>query len=291
MTHAASPLFTKPIEAPYPGLRPFQPHESAIFFGRDEHVADMLTVLENHRFLAVVGPSGGGKSSLVLAGLIPTLERGGLLTARSEDWRFVILRPGDEPYRNLADAAQRRLWPMDNAHAFHDGEATLTEVVLRSSPFGFVETLRDAGLPERANVLLLVDQFEELFRFRAQDSAAGQAAAQRRDDAATFVQLLLETAKQTRRPVYVMLTMRSDFLGDCDVFEGLPQAINQSQYLTPRLNLTQLSETIVRPLQQAAVPRLGRSGVGPADSERHRDRPRRVADRPARPVPDVAKVA
>ena len=250
MTHATSILFSHQIEAPYPGLRPFQPHESAVFFGRDEHVADMLTVLENHRFLAVVGPSGGGKSSLVLAGLIPALERGELLTAQSDDWRFVILRPGDAPYRNLADAAQRHLWPNDNMHHFHDGDAGLTELVLRGSPFGFVEALRDAAIPADANVLLVVDQFEELFRFRAQDSAVGEAAAKRRDDAATLVQLLLETAKQTRRPVYVMLTMRSDFLGDCDVFDGLPQAINQSQYLTPRLNLPQLSQAIVRPLQQ-----------------------------------------
>ncbi|MCL4203181.1 MAG: caspase family protein [Pirellulaceae bacterium] len=62
--------------------------------------------------------------------------------------------------------------------------------------------------------------------------------------------MLLQTAKQSRRPVYVMLTMRTDFLGDCDVFEGLPQAINQSQYLTPRFTLTQLAEAIERPLQQ-----------------------------------------
>src|SRR6185436_14982976 len=80
------------IHAPYPGLRPFQPNESPIFFGRDEHVADMLTILENHRFLAVVGPSGSGKSSLVLAGLIPALARGAISateeTPGSAEWRY-----------------------------------------------------------------------------------------------------------------------------------------------------------------------------------------------------------
>jgi Leucine-rich repeat (LRR) protein/energy-coupling factor transporter ATP-binding protein EcfA2 len=244
-------LFTQPIQAPYPGLRSFQPHESAIFFGRNEHVADMLTVLENHRFLAVVGPSGGGKSSLVLAGLIPALHRGELITAQSDDWRFLILRPGDTPYLNLAKTAQQRLWPADGLRRFHDGDAGLTELVLRGSPFGFIETLRDAAIPEQTNVLLMVDQFEELFRFRTQEFDPDGTVATRRNTAAAFVQLLLETAKQTRRPVYVMLTMRTDFLGDCDVFDGLPQAINQSQYLTPRLSLTQLAEAIVRPLQQA----------------------------------------
>src|SRR6186713_676687 len=114
MTADGKTLFAIPIEAPYPGLRPFQPHESSIFFGRDEHVADMLTILENHRFLAVVGPSGGGKSSLVRAGLIPDLSKGMLLTARSPDWRFVILQPGDAPFRNLAEATQKGLAAPDS---------------------------------------------------------------------------------------------------------------------------------------------------------------------------------
>jgi len=242
-------LFAQRIYAPYPGLRPFQPHESEIFFGRDQHVADMLTILENRRFLAVVGPSGSGKSSLVLAGFIPALRRGELLTAISRDWRFVIVRPGDAPYRNLANAAQTGLWPDHAAHQFHDGDIGLTELVLRGSPAGLVATLRDAGVPPNANVLLLVDQFEELFRFRSDAGEGGAGAARRRDDAANFVQLLLESSRQTRCQIYVMLTMRTDFLGDCDIFDGLPQAMNQSQYLTPRLNLRQLSEAIEKPLQ------------------------------------------
>ncbi|HEX7678089.1 MAG TPA: hypothetical protein VF713_08200, partial [Thermoanaerobaculia bacterium] len=250
MNTTVPPVLPQSPSAPYPGLRAFQPHESAIFFGRGEHVADMLTILENQRFLAVVGPSGSGKSSLVLAGLIPALRSGDLLTAKSRDWRFLTVRPGDTPYRILANAVQRQLWPGGEPKRFHDGDAGLSESILRSSPFGFIETLRDAGIPTDTNVLLLIDQFEELFRFRNPDAIRAGIAAQRRDDAALYVQLLLETAKQTRYSVYVMLTMRTDFLGDCDVFDGLPQAINQSQYLTPRLTLAQLSDAIARPLEQ-----------------------------------------
>jgi energy-coupling factor transporter ATP-binding protein EcfA2 len=242
-------LLERTIHAPYPGLRPFQPHEWPVFFGRGEHVADMLTILENHRFLAVVGPSGSGKSSLVKAGLIPALARGELLTTTSSDWRFLVMQPGDAPYHNLAEALQTQLWADEGAHGFHDGDRDLTELVLRGSPFGFADVLRDAALPPKTNVLLIVDQFEELFRFRSQEFSGGADAARRRDDAAVFVRLLLETVKQTRYPVYVMLTMRTDFLGDCDVFDGLPQAINQSQYLTPRLTSQQLSEAIVGPLR------------------------------------------
>lgn len=125
--------FDQPVVSPYPDLRPFQPHEAAIFFGLDEHVAEMPTVLEDRRFLALVGPNGGGKSSLVFAGLLPALRRGELLTARSPDWRFMTLRPGDAPFRNLADAIQQQQ-PTDVKPPFHDGDAELTELVLRGSP-------------------------------------------------------------------------------------------------------------------------------------------------------------
>jgi len=76
---------------PYPGLRPFEPDESHLFFGRDEHVFEMFSLLENHRFLAVVGASGSGKSSLVRAGLLPRLQGEGLINQQDGAWRFLIM--------------------------------------------------------------------------------------------------------------------------------------------------------------------------------------------------------
>ena len=81
---------------PFPGLRPFQFDENYLFFGREEQVSQLLQRLGNTRFLAVVGASGSGKSSLVRAGLLPELH-GGTMTSTSIAWELAIMRPGGDP--------------------------------------------------------------------------------------------------------------------------------------------------------------------------------------------------
>src|SRR5579871_4386922 len=91
------------VANPYPGLRPFEPEEDYLFFGRERQTDELLRTLRRTRFVAVVGGSGSGKSSLVRAGLVPSLHGGGMAGAGST-WRIAILRPGDKPIANLAQA-------------------------------------------------------------------------------------------------------------------------------------------------------------------------------------------
>ncbi|HWT39220.1 MAG TPA: AAA family ATPase, partial [Paraburkholderia sp.] len=221
---------------PYPGLRPFRHDEVEIFFGREEQTDALLERLQRSHFVAVVGPSGCGKSSLVRAGMFASLETGFLADAGT-DWRIADMRPGDRPIERLAQAllapsALGREWGDD------PGAAAVLQTMLRCGPYGLAEILKEAHLPPDANLLLLVDQFEEIFRFREQGNA---------DDADAFVHLLLTSAMQRDVPVYVVITMRSDFLGECALFMGLPEAINESQYLTPRLTREQIRAAIVGP--------------------------------------------
>jgi energy-coupling factor transporter ATP-binding protein EcfA2 len=88
------------IPCPYPGLRPFGTDEADRFFGRGRQVSDMLAKLEGRRFMAVVGVSGCGKSSLVRAGLIPAI-RDGFLSSDAERWRIALMRPGEAPFTRL----------------------------------------------------------------------------------------------------------------------------------------------------------------------------------------------
>jgi conflict system STAND superfamily ATPase len=234
------------IESPFPGLRAFETEESLLFFGREVHTEALLRRLDEGRFLAVVGASGCGKSSLVRAGLLPALFRGYLVNATSR-WRFAILRPGTSPIDALAAALAKGglLSPAQDL-------AQLRET-LGATSGGLVEVVRKAGLAPGESLLVVVDQFEELFRF-ARESGPGDAASQ----ASLFVGLLLR-AVESDVPIYVTLTMRSDYQGDCAQFPGLPEALNQSQYLVPRLTRDQRREAIVRPLElvgTAATPRL-----------------------------------
>lgn len=223
-------------EFPYPGLRPFEPHEADIFFGRKQHVTDLLKRLRSHRFLGVVGPSGCGKSSLIRAGLIPALQ-GGFMASSHRQWSFAVLRPGSQPLLRLAHA-------LCSSGIFGDSEAGTTpdvEQLREDLEAGSQSLANRLVLNESAqgtSLLILVDQFEELFRFEKEGGG---------DESRAFVNLLLETARDTAVSAYIVLTMRTDFLGQCPVFVGLPEALNNSQYLTPRLTREQIEAAIVGP--------------------------------------------
>ena len=86
---------------PFPGLRPFLTDEYNLFFGREGQSDELLDRLRRTRFLAVVGTSGSGKSSLIRAGLLPALF-GGLMAGTGSNWRVALFRPGNDPIGNLA---------------------------------------------------------------------------------------------------------------------------------------------------------------------------------------------
>jgi len=224
------------ISCPYPGLRPFRSDEAILFFGRDEQVDQLLAKLDRSRFLAVVGTSGCGKSSLVRAGLIPALKTG-LMVSGGARWVVATMRPGEQPMRNLARALIGDGVVAGPPAAVEYTPEFLT-AALRRGPLGLAEVLCDAPPPGQKKLLLLIDQFEEIFRFRREGG---------RDEAEAFVELLLASAAQEDVPIYVVLTMRSEYLGDCNLFAGLPEALNDGQFLTPRLTRDQRREAIEAP--------------------------------------------
>ncbi len=245
-----TPLAPPRIKNPYPGLRPFEADESDLFFGRETQTDELLRRLGRSRFVAVVGTSGSGKSSLVRAGLLPAL-RGGFLVASGSHWRIAVLRPGGAPIESLASALHAALHP--DADEDHFAEEML-EITLRRSSLGLVEAARQAHLEAHENLLIVVDQFEELFRF---GQAWAQSATQ--NPAAALVHLLLEAVRQSEIPIHVMITMRSDFLGDCAQFRDLSEAINDGLYLIPRMTRDQLRLAITAPAAvcgTAMTPRL-----------------------------------
>jgi tetratricopeptide (TPR) repeat protein len=238
---------------PFPGLRPFEPDEDHLFFGRERETDDLLRLLRSHRFLSVVGTSGSGKSSLVRCGLIPSLQSGFMVNA-GPNWRVSILRPGEDPLGHLAEAldAPDVIGARDEDLA--STNRVLLDATLRRGTLGLVDAVRLARIPPGDNLLILVDQFEELFRFRRSRQVESS-----REEAVAFVKLLLEATKQSKIPIYVVLTMRSDFIGDCMDYPGLPQAVNESQYLVPRMTRDELRSAITGPVAVAGgtiAPRL-----------------------------------
>ena len=205
---------------PFPGLRSFEREQAVLFFGRDEQTREIIARLQQHRFLPIVGMSGSGKSSLVRAGLIPALT-GSYDETETSGWRIALLRPGRNPMRELAITLSR-------AFALPESDTVLQ--TLRSSSAGLARVAQQHVRPEE-RLLVLVDQFEELFRYGEDSDDVGEA-----DDDEAFVKLLLAAAGKSELrlpglddlPVYVVTTMRSDFLGSARAFADCLEALNQS---------------------------------------------------------------
>jgi len=234
----------KALSNPFPGLRPFEADEEHLFFGREQEVDELLRRLRTTRFLLVAGSSGTGKSSLVRSGLIPALQSGSMLKAGSS-WRIIVFRPGDNPIGNLA-AAMDAPDTLGSEGELASTNRVLLEATLLRSSLGIVQAVRQAQIPAEDNVLIIVDQFEELFRFRRSGRGGNS-----RDEAAAFFKLLLEATGQQDLPIYIALTMRSDFLGDCIEFQGLPEAVNDGLYLIPRMTRDELRSAITGPVAVA----------------------------------------
>jgi hypothetical protein len=227
---------------PYTGLRTFTEDEAIYFRGREEHVANCLALLAQQHFVMVTGASGDGKSSLVFAGMLPEV-RAGFVRARYGNWAVATCRPERSPLRNLADALADALRLPGHARTveteLQQGFSALVQLYEASAlhPPAPDPTLPPAEqrrqLRQGANLLLVVDQFEEFFTNPENyDGPAPNVAAQ------TVVNLLLETARLARErelPIYIVCTMRSDFVGQCAEFRGLIEQVGASQYFVPRL--------------------------------------------------------
>lgn len=228
---------------PFPGLRPFGIEESHLFFGREGQSDEVLMKLSENKFVGILGASGSGKSSLMYCGLIPTLY-GGFMTQAGSNWRIVVTRPGGGPIDNLAEALLKK----DEIYNELDDEEqlirkTITSTVLRSSSLGLIEAVKQLKSSDHENVLVLVDQFEELFRYKKLETLSSDL-----DESSAFVNLLLEAVHQYDAPIYVALTMRSDFIGDCAAFPDLTQMINDSHYLIPQMTRDQKRLAIEGPV-------------------------------------------
>ncbi len=238
-------------ERPFPGLRPFGFADRGFFFGRERQAFALYRLVENGRFIAVIGGSGSGKSSLVLAALQ------GLLADETADtggpsWAFLDMRPGGAPITRLAGALSKlaaKDKPDETAR-----RRDRIEWTLRQSSFSFDSALVEAGGLGGRSLILVVDQFEELFRFGLAGLGyrrGGVEEARRRDEATQFVQILLDADRRRIQNVRVLITMRSDFIGDCANFHGLSEAVSATQYLVPNLTRSQLEEAIRKPIEKA----------------------------------------
>ena len=218
---------------PYRGLNTFGEEHSDLFFGRDADIQRLIEKLKTSRFLAVLGPSGSGKSSLVRAGLIPALRKGAL--PGSEAWTIRTLLPGAQPLGSLAAQVLQ-------IHAQGGLIATLDQMRVdpRTLHLATVLALSDRHPSER--VVWVVDQFEEVFTLCRDDT-----------ERAAFVATLLYAAGFPDGRSVVVLTLRADFYAKCAAYPELAAGIAAHQFLVSPMHEGELRQAIEAPARQVGL--------------------------------------
>ena len=241
--------------SPYPGLRSFSEDESLFFKGRDTHIQEIIKLLQANKFLMVTGASGDGKSSIIFSGLVPN-ARAGFFKANYNRWEVAHFRPERSPVKNLAKVLSGILGnPQDTIQTeLNRGFGSLVDLYKGSDLYKDETTSewQQADVEEKramerstGNLLVIVDQFEEFFT-NPENFRNGSPT----EEAQVLINLLLETAKISLRddiPIYVVFTMRSDYIGQCAAFRGLPEFIGFSQFFVPRLKRKELKQIVEEP--------------------------------------------
>ncbi len=229
---------------PYRGLQAFEADHAEFFFGRETlitQLTDKLTPVGAEpagnqarlaQFLAIIGASGSGKSSLVQAGLVPNLQNQAV--PGSNNWVIKTIRPGSHPLKELATS----LAPLFGLNAAQ----FLAELLARGSALHAAAYQNWLNAPSDRRLLLIIDQFEELFTLCRNDQVRQQ-----------FIEnLLFATAVRNGR-VIILLTMRADFYHRCAAFQDLARRIAARQILVGPLNETELRRAIEQPAYRVGL--------------------------------------
>ncbi len=233
-----------PGTSPFRGLLTFETENSALFFGRDRETDELLARLSNTRVLPVVGDSGSGKSSLVRAGLIPSLLRGRL---GMTGWRVAIMKPGADPLGTLAEAIPQfdpGLSPADRLKLIGEAKTVLHS---EGNVDGLTEILAALQLPATSRQLLVIDQFEQLFTLAPPGIDSAKAAAR-------FIDIVLRGAQRANSALQVVITLRVDFFGLCHRHPELWRLLTEHHYSVRRMDRDRLREAIEKPMAIAGVP-------------------------------------
>ena len=236
---------------PYMGLEPFHEEDAAFFCGRDRMIESLVAQVHEHPFVAVVGRSGSGKSSLVFAGLLPALRRQRETTV----WDVVTLRPTTRPLHALA----RVFNPEPPAVGVFAGQDWLDDeaAALRSGSPGKLAPVIAHRLdesPEKPDRLLLyVDQWEELYAMGPGSEATSEQRQQHTQDVERFIALLLAVASDPRARTSVVLTVRADFYGPLITHPAVSALLPRQQVNIEPMSHEGLRTTIVTPAEKVGL--------------------------------------
>ncbi|GAB5491887.1 MAG: hypothetical protein Phog2KO_21020 [Phototrophicaceae bacterium] len=233
LENLSSPTLTiegESLPNPYKGLRPFEETDEKTFFGREIMVNHLIQDFENKYFLALIGPSGSGKSSLVRAGIIPALRRGEILGSR--EWFYSTMIPSDDPFRELTETLLR----------VAIAEPENWRDMLLQSEQGLHELLQQILPDDGSKLFLFIDQFEEVFTLGEDEDAREK-----------FLSNLWYALNQENSRLRLIITLRADFYDRPLHYPEFGQMLKDNTEVVLPLNLQELEAAILSPAEQVGL--------------------------------------
>ncbi len=227
---------------PFPGLRAFRPDEGHLFFGRTESTLKVVNRLKENRFVAVLGASGSGKSSLVLSGVIPALLKENAEGRKS--WSYLVFRPDRNPVDHLA----RELSALSAGAGFTQLTETSVAASLHNRTEGLTDVVNRIRKNLRQQIVIVIDQFEEIFRFSSETTRGTLG-----DDATDFIDLIVNALQSHDQGLHIILTLRSEYVSECARFHSLTNLMNSGSYLLPQITNDLLTTVIEDPVKIAGA--------------------------------------
>ncbi len=217
---------------PYRGLSAFREQDAALFFGRDQTVEELTALVEKQPFVAVIGASGSGKSSVVSAGLIPRLRR-------TQHWLILQARPKTQPFMELATALVPLLYP-DKLDQAKELDRCERELKTGDLPLSAIFQIIQQTSPNQ-RLLLVIDQFEELYTLTADKTLQQQ-----------FIDVLLQPMSASN--YVLLLAIRADFMGQALMHDTFAQILdNYPDKKLGRMTDAELQQAIEQPALQLGV--------------------------------------
>ncbi len=219
---------------PYRGLFAFREEDAKFFFGREKFVDKLVTSVNKTQIVPVIGPSGSGKSSVLFAGLVPRLREW-------QDWLICQFRPGTRPFQALSVALTELMEPeLSHLEAYTYSRRLAQQLEQEPNRFnGYVNRLLQRH-PECNHVLIIIDQFEEIFTLTEDES-----------ERLGFINCL--TSTRLSNTYAFALSLRADFLGQSLRYPGLAGALQENPHILGAMNREDLTDVVIRPAEKQNV--------------------------------------
>lgn len=222
---------------PFPGLRPFAPEDSNLFFGRESESNEVISKLLETGYVTVIGSAGNGKSSLINCGILPKILN--LKMRESSVWKIISSVPGNDPFGNLARALSDGITYTGQKNV--EREQILSELL--NDNVTLSDIVRKLIGKHDDNVFLLLDQFEDLFRYTSPAKEENSEETIKK-----FIDFLVNSVARSDANVFVIVAIRSEYLGECTRYKGLTILVNNSNYLLPDMTVDNYRAVIEGPI-------------------------------------------